>query len=201
MIEDGYFSDYNFMEKFSNLEVLRISSCDLSDCSFVQKLTHLSILDLAYNNIKTMPKPTSNLSYLNLKRNNIEDPDVYSLADEVIISERDYRIHDFKDWINSIVHISYVHVMYSRKPNPKRPEFMQRLIDSKTDEELFLRNLTNEINHYIAKILDPDDYRNRKAKLTFEELESIAHEILPFVEIVHYRIEKEKGGYRYIKVE
>ncbi len=202
MIEDGEFSDYCFLDNFPNVEKLRLSSCDISDCSFVQRLSHLSILDLSYNNIKTIPKPTSNLSFLNLKRNNIiGDPDIYSFADEVIISERDYRIHDFKRWINDSVYRSYVHAMYLRKPNSKRQEFMQKYIDSKTDEELFLRNLTDEINHYIARILDPDDYWNRRAKLTFEELESIANEILPFVEITHYRIEKEKGRNRYIRVE
>jgi hypothetical protein len=198
----GEFLDYTFIDNFPNVEDLSLVSCNISDCSFVQRLNNLSVLDLASNNIETIPKPVCHLSFLNLKWNKIiEDSNIYSFADEVIITERDYQLHSFKNWINSFIYSSYRQVLYHRKPNPKRPEIMQRIIDSKTDEELFLRNLTDEINHYIARILDPDDYRNRIAKLTFEELKAIANEILPFVEITHYRIEKIKGSYRYIKEE
>ncbi len=201
VIYDGDFSNYDFLDIFSNVEYLSLSFCNISDCSFLQRLTQLSVLDLSYNNITAIARPINKLSLLNLKRNNIEEPNIYSYADEVIVSPKDELIHDFKNEIIRSINWSYRTVISVRKPNPKRSEWLQNSIDSKTDEELFLHELTQNVSHIIARIVDPSDYRNRRANLSYEELEAIAMDILPFITICRYRIEKIKGSIRYIKIE
>ena len=202
IIDDGEFSDYDFLDGFPNVEKLSLTSCNISDCSFLQKLEHLTVLNLSYNNIKTMIKPKSELSFLDLRRNDIEDQNVYFFADEVLVSDRDELIRSFKDNIcRWFMYTSYSSVVSMRKPDSKRPEWHQKMIATKTDEELFSHMLSVNVSHHIAGILDPSGYQNRRAKLTYEELEKIAVDMLPFIELHRYRIEKTRGYKRYIKIE
>lgn len=99
------------------------------------------------------------------------------------------------------MNVSYSSVLTKREPSSKRSVWLQKIIDTKTDEELFSYILSDNVSKHIAGIMAPSCYQNKRAKLTFEDLKEIALDTYPFITITEYRLEKNGKEKEYIKVE
>ena len=144
--------DYSILRNFPNMSSLTISGCGCENVNFISNYTQLRRLDLSYNHIQDIQPLTilPMLEYIDLRNNHIVDADILRCDKcTVIVNLEDYYLEQFKGDIQRSITVAYNFINQCRLPNSARPRWETQLYDRMSDDDIFVRKFTQEIERHI----------------------------------------------------
>lgn len=182
---DCRYWDFSLLKKIPTVSRFVATGCAIREIEFLRGQENLVDIDLSYNEIThaDVLYEFTNLQEVKLYRNPIENPGrYYSLTcKRVYVTDKD---HDFLGFLSSVWrcrNIAYMAIGNCRKPNPKRPEYVQRIYDKQTDEEIFARHFAIRVKEAIEYHTSPEKCHRSSVLLKEKELRAYIMREYPFV--------------------